>query len=167
MVDIKDIAHSLARLQRFNGHSHGNINVAAHCIWMAKKATDGNKLDALLHDAAEAYTGDLTRPLKYLLGQRFHAYDLKIQWVVAKAFGLPWPPPLEVAELDEEALHSEMDEYMKPNDLHWNWDPDRYALQFLEMFDTCCQLKKKAHPEWELPTRQLSGLNDEPETDEL
>lgn len=68
-IDIRDIAHSLALCNRFIGHSKKPISVAQHSVYVSRIAfalTD-NKLVAkqgVLHDAAEAYLGDVTRWLK-------------------------------------------------------------------------------------------------------
>ncbi len=69
-VRLSDIAHSLARLARFNGHTLGALpwNVAQHSLLvemlLPMDAGPELRLLALLHDAAEAYTGDVTRPMK-------------------------------------------------------------------------------------------------------
>jgi uncharacterized protein len=78
MVDFKvDIAESLARIPRFNGHCEsGPYSVAQHCvvgalaIWKQAE-TEGlpkSERDALagyflLHDAHEAYCGDIITPV--------------------------------------------------------------------------------------------------------
>ena len=68
-IDIGDIAHSLSLICRANGHFRVFFSVARHCINCAKEAEARGysprvKLLCLLHDATEAYIGDMTRPLK-------------------------------------------------------------------------------------------------------
>jgi hypothetical protein len=66
-VCIEDIAHSLALINRFVGHTPFPINVAHHSIWVAKLCNHLDpvyQLQALLHDAAEAYLGDISKWLK-------------------------------------------------------------------------------------------------------
>ncbi len=70
-VDIRDIAKSLSRIIRFNGHSDIAINVANHsfnCAYLVWRFENEDDVDLmrymLLHDAAEAYVGDMIRPLK-------------------------------------------------------------------------------------------------------
>lgn len=70
--NIEDIAHSLANQARFNGHGRFFYSVAQHCCLMAqfvKHKGFGKKdiLRALLHDAAEAYFGDIVTPVKSCL----------------------------------------------------------------------------------------------------
>ncbi|MFA5262230.1 MAG: hypothetical protein WC378_00285 [Opitutaceae bacterium] len=72
---IEDIAHALSNLCRFNGHCSRFYSVLEHSLNVAEVFC-GDIADfdmewdemrvrfALLHDGAEAYTGDVTRPLK-------------------------------------------------------------------------------------------------------
>ena len=74
MVRWADVAESLARLARFNGHiSAGAYSVAQHCVLGAEALLEetGNPRLAglfLLHDAHEAYVGDITSPVQKALG---------------------------------------------------------------------------------------------------
>lgn len=68
-VDPFDIAHALGMLCRYGGHVREFYSVAEHCVHMARWAmAEGLGRDvalwALLHDATEAYVGDMIRPLK-------------------------------------------------------------------------------------------------------
>jgi hypothetical protein len=92
LVDIQDIAHSLANIVRYNGHCHGRYTVARHSVLMSqipdfllRDATvplcpvttmtllkDERfkhilEIHLLLHDAHEAYFSDITRPMKTYL----------------------------------------------------------------------------------------------------
>lgn len=65
----RDVAHSLSNLCRFNGHCREFYCVAQHsCVVAGIAMNESGRLDvglhALLHDAAEAYVGDLVRPIK-------------------------------------------------------------------------------------------------------
>lgn len=71
-VCIEDIAHALAHLCRFGGHCCRFYSVAEHSlrVMRALEASESDPrllLFALLHDASEAYLGDVVRPLKYSL----------------------------------------------------------------------------------------------------
>ncbi|BDM66243.1 hypothetical protein NFHSH190041_36950 (plasmid) [Shewanella sp. NFH-SH190041] len=64
--DIESIAQALAYINRYNGHV-GNYSVAQHCVLVSEQLPPALKLAGLLHDAAEAYIGDISAPLKRLL----------------------------------------------------------------------------------------------------
>ena len=69
MIEVDDIAHALSYITRANGHFTTFFSVARHSINCAKEAeirgySERVQLLCLLHDAAEAYIGDMTRPLK-------------------------------------------------------------------------------------------------------
>ena len=66
-IDIGDIAHGLAYQCRFNGQTSRFYSIAQHCLMVASILPDHLKLAGLLHDAAEAYIGDVVQPLKVLL----------------------------------------------------------------------------------------------------
>ena len=64
-IDIVDIAHALSHICRFGGHVKKFYSVGQHCILAStipKSKID--QLRALLHDASEAYIGDIVSPLK-------------------------------------------------------------------------------------------------------
>lgn len=68
-IEISDIAHALSYMTRANGHFNTFFSVARHSINCAREAqnrgyTKRVQLLCLLHDSAEAYIGDMTRPLK-------------------------------------------------------------------------------------------------------
>ncbi len=67
-VDIRDIAHALAAVNRFNGHTREPYSVAQHSVLVSYQFDNDDPsvaLLALLHDASEAYLGDIPRPLKH------------------------------------------------------------------------------------------------------
>lgn len=69
LINIRDIAHSLAMLCRANGHFKTFYSVGQHCINCAKEAAARGysirvQLGCLLHDGSEAYLSDVTRPVK-------------------------------------------------------------------------------------------------------
>jgi len=64
-ISIKDIAHALSLICRYGGHSKVFYSVAEHSIRVSYVIDPEYKLAALLHDSAEAYLGDIIRPLKH------------------------------------------------------------------------------------------------------
>ena len=65
-VDFDEIGYALARINRFTGHA-GVYSVAQHCAHGCDYLESRGEVDAafafLLHDAHEAYLGDLSTPL--------------------------------------------------------------------------------------------------------
>lgn len=113
-VLLRDVVHSLAMLCRFNGHLREFYSVAEHSVLVAALAEfygdDEAIIPALLHDAHEAYTGDVPRPVKRLVPE-FAAYEAKVEAVVRKGLDLPGPAHAvwgRVAEYDNAILHREM-----------------------------------------------------------
>jgi len=106
-IDIVDIAHSLSNLCRFNGHSRKFYSVAQHSCWVAAHCPPEYKLEGLLHDAAEAYIGDVTRPLKQLLGEPYKQLEQSIELAIALRFGLTYPWPDSVKDADNLACRCE------------------------------------------------------------
>lgn len=67
-IDIADIAHALSRICRFGGATSRLYTVAEHsllCCSIAEVAGMDvrTQMAVLLHDAPEAYMGDITRPV--------------------------------------------------------------------------------------------------------
>lgn len=93
-VCIDDIARALSMICRYNGHVRRFYSVAEHSILVAAEAAymaDADEellLQALLHDAAEAYMCDLASPLKAIM-PGYKTAELVAQQVIYNAFGLP------------------------------------------------------------------------------
>lgn len=91
-IKLQDIAHSLSLLCRFNGQCKHFYSVGEHsinCLKIANNLGYDNelKLYTLLHDASEAYLGDVTTPLKKQLSE-YKMYEKYFQNVIFKKFGL-------------------------------------------------------------------------------
>ena len=106
MIDIEDIAHSLSNQCRWGGHTPFFHSVAEHCLLCAEMAPAPFRLEALMHDASEAYILDVPTPLKALLGNYKEIED-KIMGVIAKKYGINWPLSKTVKEIDKQILNIE------------------------------------------------------------
>lgn len=105
---IEDIAHALSLQCRFTGHLRRFYSVAQHCITASELAPVGFKLEALLHDAAEAYLADVARPIKNLPGMDgYIRLDKAIDQAIRAQFGLPLDMTPEVKAVDNQLLCTE------------------------------------------------------------
>lgn len=86
--DILDIAHHLSLINRFNGGTTYPYSVAQHSVVTSYIVEDPYQREALLHDAAEAYLGDITRPIKALIGSAFSDLEDRVMDAIAKQFRL-------------------------------------------------------------------------------
>lgn len=124
-IHLPDIAHALSLLCRYTGHTRKFYSVAEHSILMSlhaenMKLGDGDRRllrTFLLHDASEAYVGDLNRPLKQLLPE-YQAVEDKVQVAIAKRFDLIYPYPKVVHEYDTRILMDEKEVLLSPG----SWD---------------------------------------------
>ena len=139
-VCIEDIAAALSKLCRFTGHTRHFYSVAQHCMLVSSNAPDHLKLHALLHDASEAYLGDVSSPLKQLIPE-YKVLEGNVQATIGEAFGLRGLLPDEqslLRELDLRALKTERNLFMPPTDVTWP------VCDHLEVFDV--QFFSALHP---------------------
>lgn len=133
MVCIEDIAHSLAYQCRYTGHTRFFYSVAQHCVLMAENSDlPGDPLQKLLHDAGEAYIGDIARPWKNLLQVRVTQhinhpvglFESNLQNVIGEALGVELTHSAEVKEADTIMMATEIRDLMPvmPPDFKWGID---------------------------------------------
>lgn len=122
-VDPLDLAHALSHLCRFGGHTRVHYSVAQHCLLVSELAGRPFRLAGLLHDAGEAYVGDLVGPLARRLPE-FRAIERRILDAVATRFGVPrwhFDTP-EVRHADAVALLTERNSLLPPSPHPWAED---------------------------------------------
>jgi len=90
MIRLSDIAHGLANINRFGGHTARPWSVAEHSLVVAgllhrQFGNDRLTLAGLLHDATEAYLGDVVRPLKQALPE-YQIIEQRMADVIAYKF---------------------------------------------------------------------------------
>ena len=88
-ICIEDIAHGLSNCCRYAGQCEPFYSVAEHSVRMAEHLSYNKPamLLALLHDAAEAYLGDMTTTVKMLLPLYKEMEDY-LQAVIFEKFGV-------------------------------------------------------------------------------
>lgn len=93
-ITLADISHHLAQINRYTGACRRPFSVAEHSLLVLEivervMALDVHgKLAALMHDAHEAYTQDLSTPAKGQVGDAWHVFEGRLQRTVLSAFAL-------------------------------------------------------------------------------
>ena len=111
-INIDDIAISLSNTCRFNGHlkwaaNHSRVqhySVAEHSYWVSRYVPQEIALEGLLHDAAEAYIGDISRPLKELIHDAIAPIENEINRVIRRKFKLTTAGDRIIKDIDYRIL---------------------------------------------------------------
>lgn len=116
MVHLDDIAQSLSLICRYNGHIPSFYSVAEHSVrvsmWLYFHLYPlEDQLAGLMHDAAEAYVGDMVRPLKRHgeLGFYHQELELGVSATIADKFDVLFPFPEGVHEADKALYYWEVE----------------------------------------------------------
>lgn len=126
-VAIEDIAHGLAYQCRFNGQTQEFYSVAQHSLIVAGLVPAHLRLAALLHDAAEAYLGDMVKPLKVLLPE-FTMLEERVTGIIAAAFAIDFSEYGPIKHADLIALATEKRDLMPHSVERWAYLDDIAAL---------------------------------------
>ncbi len=150
-LDIKDIAQSLSNICRFNGHCsfYSVAEHSVHCATLAIKTglPDQDIYAVLMHDAQEAYTGDMCKPLKNIMPEYAELED-RIEKVVQKHFKINNDRPALVKTFDLQMLKAEKAHLFPKDKENWFafedvaevsitigcWNPDEAAIRFLQLY---------------------------------
>lgn len=132
---IDDIAHALSQLCRYTGHSTAFYSVAQHSYLVSLHVPREFALWGLLHDAAEAYIGDMSRPLKGML-PKFKEVEDKIMAAVCLRFNLSPAPdmPPQVKKIDNAMLATEMRQFMLDPPAPWVLPEEPLNISICPMF---------------------------------
>ena len=124
-LDIEDIAHALGMVCRYGGHITRFYSVAEHSVLLSGVFSDpGIALWALLHDSAEAYLGDVIRPLKQAM-PGYRATEDRLLQAIARWADLPDPDagiPEMVKDADTRVMVDERAAVKPPGCLTWITD---------------------------------------------
>lgn len=148
-IEIGDIAHALAHICRFTGHVRQFYSVAEHSWHVSHLVPRGHELAGLLHDAPEAFIGDVAKPLKMML-PGYALIEARVEAAVLGRFGLSAPLPDSVKDADRQMLRVEQVQAMPGAGHDWGlgdlspqaklvrlefWDPAEAAMMFLRRFE--------------------------------
>jgi hypothetical protein len=111
VYSILDVAHHLSNLARFNGATRVHLPVAQHSVWASYVCKPEVAYEFLMHDAHEAYVGDVTSPLKSILPD-YREVENRVHGWCAEAFGYTYPTPLLVKRMDQLAYLTEARDFM-------------------------------------------------------
>jgi len=145
-INIIDIAHGLSNVCRFTGQCMEFYSVAQHSLFVMNQVPDEFKLQALLHDATEAYMSDIPSPLKRLCPNYKH-YELVLWAAIAKKFKLSCEMHESIKEADRRMLATER-KFVFNDNMLWGsvdavepyelniepWDQKYSEMLFLEAF---------------------------------
>ncbi len=143
-LSIETIAHALSNLCRFSGHTRRFYSVAQHSYLVSLACDPKDALFGLLHDAAEAFLGDISSPLKQLLPE-YIVLEKRLEVVIRSHFKLPAEMPASVKYADMAVQAAEKRDLMPDTDRVWPflegikpwhmwirpWSPDEALLEFL------------------------------------
>ena len=128
-ICIEDIARALSMTCRFGGHVKKFYSVAEHSLEMVKLVPSPHGLHALLHDAGEAYIGDITSPVKSLINGISRVEDAALD-AIESVFELNWQlsGKQQIHYWDMRLLLTERNQLMGPPPEPWYWEQDYKPL---------------------------------------
>jgi hypothetical protein len=159
VFDPEDIAFALANLCRFAGHTRAFYSVAQHCVLVSEIVPPDLALQGLLHDAAEAYTGDVVGPMKSLLPEFKNEIEEPTERALFNQLDVPFPMDPWVKTGDLTALATEIRDLMPAPALMWSqglpapierritaWSPGFAHRMWLDRWETLTVPTSSASP---------------------
>lgn len=170
-VHVEDVAHALSLICRFGGHTEVHYSVAQHSLLVARILEDQGapveaQLAGLLHDAHEAYIGDIPTPIKSALGAAWHDLEADVAAAVRRALDVAlafhdWEDLIKYA--DRVALATERRDLMHfdaDHNIPWRilggvtpfhekigalgWSPQWWADVFLDRYEALRSAREAA-----------------------
>lgn len=118
-LQIRDIARGLAGTYRYRAQTRRLYNVAEHSVIVSLYVAPEHAREALLHDASEAYFGDMVGPLKAApLMAGFRLVEDRLQAAIYEAFGVvpTVKSAADVHTMDRRACSDEMPLLLAPGE---------------------------------------------------
>jgi len=131
-IEIIDIANALSMICRYGGHCKFHYSVAQHSLIVAENIPKPYGIFGLMHDAAEAYLGDMIRPLKKRM-KHFQQLEGQVLGIICLALDIhvPWNYKIQkmVKQMDQQALYTESFDVMGGMKFDWGFAPE-YKKRF-------------------------------------
>jgi hypothetical protein len=139
-IDIEDIAQGLSNICRYSGQCEF-YSVAQHSVYVAWLLPSQKRLKGLLHDAPEAYLGDVVAPLKVLEQYDFYrTIENDLMYEIYTKYGVDASHDPEIKECDLAVASSERHAFGRgdtdPTFDIIPWTPKEAKAIFLEDFRT-------------------------------
>lgn len=100
VFSMQDIAQGLSRINRFIGQTITPFSVAQHSVNVSYIVPPEQAFAALLHDAAEAFVGDVPSPLKQVLGEAWKRLEDRVEAELFKRLNVnPHTSEIKYADL--------------------------------------------------------------------
>jgi hypothetical protein len=143
MFSMTAIAAGLSKVCRFNGQIPCFYSVAQHSVIVSRLALPELRPAALIHDASEAYIGDMIKPLKKLIAKAYGPIEKAIETAIFDRFGLEILDLPLVKPYDLEAYRAESGRFRRREVIEWYalnarinlpgdcWEPARAEELFL------------------------------------
>lgn len=153
MIDLESIASGLSKICRYGGQCPRFYSVAEHSVHATiMAALDGVELGTLrailLHDAAEAYIGDIVKPLKLLLPE-YAGLEERLEQAIAFRFNVDMTGTADIVKRYDRLMLKVEKTSMWPDDAeHWSGfgdiDDVDMDLDYLSPEDACRRFKQFA-----------------------
>jgi hypothetical protein len=142
-IDIEDIAWHLSRLPRFCGATIPSIpySVAQHSIQVMREFSVNTpimQMHGLLHDAGEAYIGDIPSPIKHIpsLREEIKKVESRLVDKIYEALTIPLPSKEDAEKVHEaDLIQRAVEAYNFMYSRGSEWDLPKVSFKKLQEFE--------------------------------
>lgn len=132
---LKDIVWALSHVNRYSGHCLWPYSVLHHSCFIASRmfidiGDSKLALQGLMHDATEAYMGDVPRPIKRLV-PKYTEVEEQMQKQLFTHFGIDPVMDPRVKDYDNRILMDERTQVLGKVDYDWGWSPPPLGIRII------------------------------------